>query len=285
VSRHRPAAALLVAILAVMPSSLCAWGLATHRAVEEQAIETLPEPLRAYFRAHRGQIADWSVEPDTTLKERYGREEAVRHFIDLDLYGAPPFAELPRSYPMAVRRFGRDVVQSRGTVPWTIEEKHDRLVRELREGNWRAALRTAAYGGHYVADATMPLHAVSDYDGKKSGSPGVHKAVEHELVDAGLRETMQRVRAGLKPARAADYDRERIFQLVIDSAAAAPELLAADREARRLGLLGSSAYVTALDRKASRLLTARIARAVEFLGAFWLSAWEQAGRPLPPRVQ
>ena len=284
-SRHRQVAALLGAILAVMPSPLSAWGLATHRAVEELAIETLAEPLRAYFLAHRGQIADWSVEPDTMFKEQYGREEAVRHFIDLDLYGAPPFAELPHSYPAAVRRFGRDVVQSRGTVPWTIEQRHERLVGEMRASKWRAALRTAAYAGHYVADATMPLHAVSDYDGQKSGSPGVHKAVEQDLVDVRLPEYMQRVRAGLRSARAADYDRERIFQLLIESAAAAPQLLAADREARRLGPLGSSAYVTGLDRKAGKLLTTRLARAVEFLGAFWLSAWEQAGRPAPPLVQ
>ena len=60
-------------------------------------------------------------------------------------------------------------------LPWTIEDKHARLVREMRAGKWRAALRTAAYAGHYVADATMPLHAVSDYDGQKSGSPGIHK--------------------------------------------------------------------------------------------------------------
>ena len=30
---------------------------------------------------------------------------------------------------------------------------------------------------------------------------------------------------------------------------------------------------------------AQIARAVEYLGAFWLSAWEQAGRPAPPGGQ
>jgi len=71
----------------------------------------------------------------------------------------------------------------------------------------------------------------------------------------------------------------------IESFAAAPELLAADREARRRGSLGSPEYVAALDDKARRLLTARIARAVEYLGAFWLSAWEQAGRPAPPGGQ
>src|SRR2546421_3023534 len=261
-----------------MPSPLCAWGLATHRAIEEEAIETLPEPLRAYFRAHREEISDWSVEPDTTLKERYGRKETVRHFIDLDLYGSPPFADLPRSYPAAVRRFGEDVVKSRGTVPWTIDEQHQRLAREMREGSWRAALRTAAYGGHYVADATMPLHAISDYDGQKSGSPGIHKAVEHDVVDHRLGEYLRIVRAKVGAAKPS-YSTDRIFELVFESYAAAPELMAADREARRLGPVGSPAYAAAVDRKARAMLTGRIARAVEFLGAFWLSAWHEAGQP------
>jgi len=275
---QRPLTAVLCLALAAMPTWAYAWGLATHRAIEEQAIETLPEPLRGYFRVHREEISDGSVEPDTTLKERYGRKETVRHFIDLDLYGSPPFAELPHSYGAAVRRFGADVVEQRGTVPWTIEEKHERLVREMREGRWRAALETAAYGGHYVADATMPLHVVSDYDGQKSGSPGVHKAVEHDVVDARLSEYMARVRSRLGPARPA-YDIDRTFALLFESFTAAPELLAADREARRRASFGSPEYVAALDDGARKLLTARIARAVEYLGAFWLSAWEQAGRP------
>jgi len=113
----------------------------------------------------------------------------------------------------------------------------------------------------------------------------VHKAVEHDVVDARLREYVGRVRARLGPARAGAYDVDRTFGLLIESFAAAPELLAADREARRRGSLGSPEYVAALDDKARRLLTARIARAVEYLGAFWLSAWEQAGRPAPPGGQ
>jgi len=281
----RAALAAACLALAALPARAHAWGLATHRAIAEQAIETLPEPLRAYFGAHREEISDGSVEPDTTLKERYGRKETVRHFIDLDLYGSPPFPDLPRSYPAAVRRFGAEVVEQRGIVPWTIEEKHERLARELREGRWRAALETAAYGGHYVADATMPLHAISDYDGQKSGSPGVHKAVEHDVVDARLREYVGRVRARLAPARAGAYDLDHTFGLLTESFAAAPELLAADRDARRCGSLGSPEYVAALDDRARKMLTARMARAVEYLGAFWLSAWEQAGRPPPPAAQ
>jgi hypothetical protein len=267
------------------PSSALAWGLATHRAVVEVTIETLPDPLRGYFRAHRRELGDWVVEPDTVLKERYGRAEAVKHFIDLDLYGSPPFAELPRAYTAALRRFGLPVVEERGTVPWTIEQEHARLTRELRGGEWRSALRTAAYAGHYVADATMPLHAVSDYDGQKSGSPGVHKAVEHDLVDARLDDYRRAMRATVRPARAASYGGDRIFDALVESFDAAPQVLAADREARAGTSVGSAAYVERMNRKIEKLIAARLARAVELLGALWLSAWDEAGRPLPPELQ
>lgn len=271
------AASWVVAFL-LLPASAGAWGLATHRAIEELAIETLPEPLRGRFRAHREEISDWSVEPDTKLRELNGRGETVKHFIDLDLYGTPPFPDLPRSRRAAVERFGEETVEKRGTVPWTIEEKHAELVEELRRRDWGAALRTAAYAGHYVADATMPLHAISDYDGQKSGLPGIHKAVEHEVVDANLGEYLKIVRAKLGPAKPS-YSADGVFALVFESYTAAPELMAADREARHLGPVGSPAYVSAVDRKARGLVTGRLARAVEFLGAFWLSAWQEAGRP------
>jgi hypothetical protein len=250
--------------------------------VEEQAIEILPEPLRAAFRAQRARISDWAVEPDTVLRKRYGRKEEVKHFIDLDLYGRPPFAGLPRSYRAAVARFGAEAVRERGTVPWTIERMHARLVRELRAGDWAKALVTAAHGGHYVADATMPLHTVSDYDGWGSASPGIHRAVEHDLVDAHLARFVRRVRRAVQPARASDYARGRAFDVLAESYAAVPGLLDADHRARRLGRVGSPAYVEALDRSAGPTVAARLVRAVQFLAAYWLSAWEEAGRPPPP---
>jgi hypothetical protein len=276
---------LVAAALSLTPACVLAWGLATHRAIEEHAIETLPPPLRSYFRSHRSEISDGSVEPDTVLRDRDGQKEAVKHFIDLDLYGAPPFPGLPRSYDAAVERFGKEVVAERGTLLWTIEEKHARLVREMRGADWRAAVRTAAHAGHYIADATMPLHAISDYDGRKSGSPGIHKAVERGLVDARLGEYMARVQPSLAQASAAAYSQKRVFDVLVESYRAAPELLTADRRARHRGELGTAVYLDALDHSAGNLLTARLSRAIELLGAFWLSAWEEAGRPPPSQNQ
>jgi hypothetical protein len=281
-SAERMLVAVACGVLLLLPAPSAAWGLATHRMVEEQAIELLPEPLRAAFRARRSEISEGAVEPDTLLRERYGAAEAVKHFIDLDRYGAPPFPDLPRSYRTAVARFGAERVRERGILPWTIERDHARLVRELRAGDWTKALETAAHGGHYVADATMPLHTVSDYDGRAGGSPGIHRAVEHDLVDAHLRRFLGRLRRTLRPARASDYARGRAFEVLVESYAAVPTLIAADHRARRLGPVGSAAYVEALDRRVGTMVTGRLVRAVQMVGAYWLSAWEEAGRPTPP---
>jgi hypothetical protein len=273
---------LVAAALSLSAGRALPWGLATHRAVEAQAIETLPNLLRSCFHAHWPEIADASVEPDTALRDRDGRKEAVKHFIDLDLYGAPPFAGLPHLRRAAVERFGEEVVTERGTLPWTIEDAHARLVGEMRADDWRAAVHTAGIGGHYVADATMPLHAISDYDGRRSGSPGIHKAVEHALVDARLGEFLHHVQPRRRAASASNYGAERVFEILIESYRRAGDLLAADRYARRHAEFGSAAYLDALDHVAGDLLTERLSRAVELLGGFWLSAWEEAGRP-PPR--
>ncbi|MGH7896770.1 MAG: zinc dependent phospholipase C family protein [Candidatus Binatia bacterium] len=273
---------LAAAALSAAPRQACGWGLASHRMIAEQAIETLPDSLRAFLRAHRRELSDLAVEPDTVLRERDGRKETVRHFIDLDLYGAPPFAELPRSYRAAVERYGTAAVQERGTVPWTIEEHHQRMIRELRDGDWRQTVRAAGLAAHYVADATMPLHTTADYDGQKTGSPGIHRAIEHDLVDARLREYRKRLRGKVEPARAAAYGSDQIFALLLESYASLAELRAAEREARSRGSFLSAEYLEALDERAGNLIAARLARAINFLGAFWLSAWQEAGRPALP---
>jgi hypothetical protein len=260
-----------------------AWGLVAHRMVNEEAIAAVPEPLRAFLRAHREELSDRAVEPDTILKERDGQREKVRHFIDLDLYGPAPFAALPHSQRAAVARYGREVVEERGTLPWTLLEMHGRLVGEMREGRWSDVVTTAGHAGHYVADAFMPLHTTVNYDGQATGNAGVHKAVEHELVDARIRGYRRAVRSRLGEAAKIPYGEEHVFALLVESYRHVPEILAADEEARRKGTLASPRYLDAVDGRLRSLLVTQLTQATAELGVFWRSAWEEAGRPQPPR--
>ena len=261
-----------------------AWGLKSHRFVNETAIELLPEPLRGHYRKHRESLSDAAVAPDVWLRKRDGEREAVRHYLNLELYGesAPLLAELSRSE--AERRFGRDKVRKAGLVPWVIVDHANGIERAMRRGDWSAAIKTSGFGGHYAADATMPLHSTIHFDGQKTdGGPGLHEALEHDVVDGNLEQIGRAVRSKLRPADARRFTQRRALGIVLEVHADVAPLLAAHVEASRAGRVGSAAYEKVLARKSGAILERRLGDAISVVASLWLSAWEAAGRPAVPR--
>src|SRR3989338_6704833 len=116
----RQAAAMGLAVVltaGTLAPPLGAWEGRTHRLVTVRAIEALPYPLRDFFEENRPAITQLVANP-----AQWG-EEAVRAengFIRLDHYGRYPFADLPRDYNVAVRRFGRRKLIEQGTLPWQV---------------------------------------------------------------------------------------------------------------------------------------------------------------------
>ena len=51
-----------------------------------------------------------------------------------------------------------------GVLPWAVEDNFNALVQYLRENDWDHAAQLAGVIGHYIEDASMPLHATSDYN-------------------------------------------------------------------------------------------------------------------------
>src|SRR4051794_21526094 len=90
-------AALAVTLsLALLPSAACAWGGNGQKLVVNQAIDTLPGDLRAYFENQRSFMVQHVTDPlEADAKNPTNRHN---HFIRLDKYGHFPFDALPRSY-------------------------------------------------------------------------------------------------------------------------------------------------------------------------------------------
>lgn len=79
------------------------WGFFAHRRINRLAVLTLPPEMMVFFKPHIDWISDHAADPDM---RRYSTTfEAPRHYIDLDNYGQPPFAELPRTFPEALLQF------------------------------------------------------------------------------------------------------------------------------------------------------------------------------------
>ena len=76
------------------------WGFFGHRRINRMAVFTLPPEMITYYKPNIEYITAHAVDPD---KRRYAtKHEAVRHYIDIDMYGEAPFPELPREWTEAL---------------------------------------------------------------------------------------------------------------------------------------------------------------------------------------
>ncbi len=271
---RRAAAACVVALtLVASPRAASAWGLAAHRWVAVRAAELVRERCPALGNAPRAALGDAAVEPDTVLKHRDGRREAVRHFLNLDHYGPPPFRALPRDRRAAELRFGWKTVEREGTLPWAGGALARRLRDELRRGDLAAARVTAGHLAHYAADATMPLHTTENFDGQRTGQRGIHRRVEAKLVDDDLGDYTRRSwkvapRRPIAPAGAEGA----LFAALEHAYGRLALVLAADRNAARGTKVGSRLYYRRLHADLVDVMSEQLAEAATLTAALWQGA-------------
>ena len=282
--RVRLPVAMICAVALGLPVPAHAWGDKTHRFINRLAVETLPSEARAYFAPHIDMLGERSVEPDSVLRVREGRTEAIRHFIDLDNYGALPLRDFPRAYDDAVRRFGRRRVEDNGVLPWVIVGFQRQLRDAISAGDDRRVVREAAYLGHYVADAYQPLHLTANYDGQLSGAPGLHKRFEDALVDAHLARYATAIRRSLQRAAPIRDPWDAILDAMQNSYAQVGVILRADQMARARHRPGSDPYEAAMAAELAPTVSRQLAAGASMVGSVWLTAWGD-GQSLPaPRT-
>mgnify|MGYP003336626588 CR=1 FL=1 len=185
-------AAVLAAVVA-WPSGVAAWGMDVHRLITRRAIDGLPAELKPFYAAKADFIAEHAVDPDLwripDLSSKFGPEEP-NHFLDYDNYGEPaPFAGVPREWNAVVQKYGADLANKNGRVPWRAEEIFDKLVTTFVDAGKNPggysldnARYLSAVLAHYVEDAHQPFHGVANYDGQLTNQRGIHSRFETELV-------------------------------------------------------------------------------------------------------
>lgn len=281
------AGTLVVVLVTWTPGAAGAWGLTAHRWVARRAVELVGNECGGLIADQASKLANLAVEPDTVLRARHGRREKVRHFLDLDAYGPPPFAALPRRYDEAVRRHGRELVRERGVLPWHVGRLARRLRDQAGRREWSEARTTAGYLAHYVADATMPLHATRNHDGQMTRQRGLHARLERGLVDdhfEAFAALARQVPAGpsIAPAAAEGV----LFATLETSQATVARVLAADHAARRGTRAGSAHYYERMDADLRRVLAQRLGAAAALTASLWRGACQgaptTASRDAPP---
>lgn len=174
----KPAVKILLVVTAICSPG---WGFFGHESINRLAVFTLPPEMIGFYKRHIDYIMSASVNPD---RRRYVvKEEAPRHYIDLDSYGDSAFVRLPKYWRQAVDSLSEDTLQAHGIVPWYIPTVVHRLQEAFFLNDPEKILRWSAELGHYVADANVPLHTTRNHNGQLTGQYGIHGFWESRLVE------------------------------------------------------------------------------------------------------
>ena len=268
------------ALVAGTPSRADAWGFEAHKFIMARAITLLPPQLRPFFEANRAFLVERAIDPDLWRTAGW-EEESARHFVDMDAFGAYPFASLPHDSNEAVQKFGEDFVKKNGTLPWRTEEIYKKLVEAFQQnaGFSRDNIKLfSAIIGHYVADAHVPFHASLNYDGQLTEQWGIHSRFEAELFER----YRLRLRVNPKPIVPVPNARELIFESLTSGFPYVQQILDADKAAADGREVYDDGYFRLMFGKARPILEVRLAESITRAASMITAAWIEAGRPPVP---
>jgi hypothetical protein len=275
---RRVIAGLVALAVVAGPRSADAWGFEAHKFILERAISLLPPEIRPFFEKHRASIVEHAIDPDLWRNVGFDAEEAPRHFVDMDAYGAPPFKELPRDFDEAVAKYGRDFVTRNGLLPWRAQELHLKLVEAFTQKATYSRDNIkyfSAFIAHYLSDAQVPFHASLNHDGQLTGQWGLHSRFETEVFER-YRESFV-----IKPGQlvAVTSARDLAFDSLVTSYSHLQAVLDADKAAVAGRELYDDTYFAAFAVKVQPILERRLADSITAVASAIAAAWEQAGRP------
>jgi hypothetical protein len=274
------AIAIATISLIAAPPRARAWDERTHQLITRLAIDALPDSaLKRVFEAHAADLQEDAVAPDEILRPRYGKAEAIHHYIDLEYFGADPFAALQPDFAAMVSEYGAQTLERSGTLPWTIESTAMGVQKAWRQGDCAAVILRSGYLAHYVGDATQPLHTTKYYDGY-SGDRGMHRRLEG-AADRSIDEIEEMARPQVHVEQI-----DRVWPVIVSELRHSNALVAstfdADRAARtETGAKRGAVFDRALMQRELPMIARQVAEASSVLASLWLYEWKQAGSPTP----
>ena len=286
---------LLFLCFSISANSIFPWGFFAHKRINKYAVFTLPEELIGFYKKNIEYIEEHSVDAD---KRRYAvKEEAPRHYIDIDYYGEHPFDSMPRKWNDAVDKYSEDTLQAYGILPWHIQIIYKRLVYAFIAKDSDKILKYSADLGHYVADAHVPLHTTLNYDGQFTGQKGIHAFWESRLPELFsenydyLVGTSQYEYSILdfawKTVEASNNALDSVlnFDKILSETYEKDKQYSYEKRGNKTINVRSEEYSDAYHNMLSGMVERRMRKSITSIGNLWYSAWVDAGQPILDGMQ
>lgn len=278
---------LLLVLQSASGASTIKWGFFGHRKINLLAIYTLPPPLHTFYRRHQKEIQELAVLPDA---RRYILDvEAARHYIDLDKYDLNQVSF--STWEQMLRKKSEDTLRKHGIVPWHIPIVYQRLVHAFTLKDTLQIIKLSAELGHYVADAHVPLHTSSNYDGQKTGQGGLHSFWESRIPEllgnqldqfSGPATFIPNVQHSAWTWVLASHKQlPQLFSMAtqVSKSLRESEKYSFEQKGQTLVKTPSLKYSLAYHKALDGQIELRFKDAVKHVGDLWYSAWLEAGQP------
>ncbi len=265
------------------------WGFFAHKEINRIAVFTLPAELTGFYKANIEFITEHAVDPD---KRRYAvKDEAARHFIDLDRYGKSPLDSIPQKWDDAVKKYTEDSLKAHGIVPWHIDVMVKRLTAAFRAEDYDRILRISSDLGHYIGDAHVPLHTTKNYNGQLTNQKGIHGFWESRLpelfndnydffvgkakyIENPLEEAWKAVAESF-----AAKDSVLLFEAELNAKYPQDKKYAFENRGASLMKVYSAEYSDEYHKMLNGMVERRMRKAIITVGSMWFTAWVNAGQP------
>jgi len=265
--------------------------------INRLAISTLPADVPGFLRTEAAirEIEYLGPEPDrwrSPAEPELNAAQAPEHFIDLELADAlGPLQRRRLDFEAKALAAGQHP-EKIGLQPWEATEVWQRLKAALREYRQlsaahedtapveQAAIFYAGWLGHYVGDASQPLHTTIQYNGWTGPNPNgyttdhkVHWQFEGPFVAANVH--APDVQPKITAPRALDGDIFDAYVVYLRHTATYIE---------KVYQLEKAGGFTGAGSPESRDFTAgRLAAGASMLRDMIYTAWVESGKPMPER--
>lgn len=266
------------------------WGFFAHKRINHLAVFTLPPEMFGFYKKNIDYITENAINAD---QRRYAvKQEAPRHFIDLDNYADSVKKQLLKyTWKEAADKIGEDSLYAHGIVPWHINSMKYQLTEAFRKKDIKRILSLSADIGHYIADAHVPLHTTKNYNGQLSNQVGIHGFWESRLPETFA----ENYDFFVGQATYEEYPQKRAWQTVMNANVALDSVLLFEKQLsaqfsedkkfsfEEVNGVTTRVYSKEFTTKYHQMLKNQVERqmraSVKMIGDFWLTCWVDAGQP------
>jgi hypothetical protein len=280
---------ILLVVFLLMPDLSFSWGFYSHKRINRMAVFSLPADMFPFYKINIEQITELAVQPD---KRRYAvKGEAPCHYIDLDHYGDSPIDSIPRFWNDAVNKFTEDSLLEHGIVPWKITFVFYQLKKAFVDGDKQKIIRYSADLGHYVADAHVPLHCTSNYNGQQTNQYGIHGLWESRLPElfgesydcitdnTGIVDDVNKLAWSIVTASYQAVDSVLNFELSVTENMESDKKMNYEPRGNMMVRVYSHEFSARYHLILNGMVERRFKESIRVIASLWYTAWVDAGQP------